>query len=317
MDILCVGTLVADILVYPIDQINFDIDLQTVDKIEIQNGGDGMNAAVIAAKLSNKVGMLGAIGKDEFGSILQQQLEKHRIDLRGLCIREEVPTSRVIVLIRHDGKRNFLFLGGANHTFHFDDININLIKEANIVHIGGFYQMPRFDGDGSARLMQMAKSMGKTTTMDVNWDHSGKWRQTIEYTLKYVDYFLPSEEEAGLITGQSSPWKMADSLLDMGTKNVLIKMGDKGAYFKNAQSCFKIATHKVQAIDTTGAGDSFVAGFLTGLIQGWGIKDCARFGTSAASFCVKKIGSTAGITSYEEVFAYMQNDPVEIIEECY
>lgn len=314
MDILCIGTLVADILVHPVDSVDFNLDLQPVEQIQLKNGGDGMNVAINASKLSNEVGMIGCIGDDNFGRMLQRQLKLNHVDIRGLMVDRTASTSSVIVLIRNDGKRCFLFHGGANHVFEFNNINIDLLKDASIIHIGGFYQMPRFDGDGTAKLMRLAKEMHKTTTLDVNWDHSGKWRKTIEDTLKYVDYFIPSEEEAALISGQKIPEKIADTLLDMGTKNVLIKMGEKGAYFKNNESSFLISTHKVKVIDTTGAGDSFVGGFLTGLAKGWNMHDCARLATASAAFCVQEIGATSGIKSYEEILLYMQNDPVDIVE---
>jgi len=192
MDILCVGQLVADILVRPVDNIDFAVDTKRVGQIAVNPGGDCLNTAISLAKLGNSTGFCGKIGNDVLGKFLKEIIKNNHIDTAGLKIAEGSETSSVIVLINSTGERTFLYHGGSNDLFCYEDIAASLLDECRIVHVGGTFLLPRFDGEGAARFLKLAREKGRCTSMDVTYDTSGRWLDIIRPCLTYLNLFMPS-----------------------------------------------------------------------------------------------------------------------------
>ena len=315
MDVYCVGQIVVDVLIKPVNSVNFDVDTKKVDNICLRTGGDCSNAAIALSKLGNKVGITMRIGKDCFGDFVLWEMKKNGIDITGLKISEEASTSVCVVLINKEGKRTFLYYGGANELLEYEDVIIPFIEKTKIVHVGGTFLLPNFDGEGAAKLFKIAQEKKKLTSMDVTWDTAGKWLETIKPCLKYLDFFMPSYEEAKKITGRNDPGDMASFLQDEGVKTVVIKLGKNGCYVKGPkEESFYLPAYDVKAIDTTGAGDSFVAGFLTGVIKNWGLRKCADFASAVSAYCIQNIGATSGIPGFNDVVKLMKKHENLIIE---
>ena len=305
IEVLCAGQLNADILVRPVDRLDFINDTQRVEVIEIQNGGDSLNVAVGLQKLGHRVGFAGKIGDDLQGDFLEKTIDQAGIDGRGLVRAANLATSTVIVMINPAGERTFFYLGGANDHFSLEDINRCLFDEAALVHVGGTYLLPLFDGHGAAELFREARSRGKLTSMDVTWDPLGRWRETIEPCFPYLDFFLPSYKEAVKITGKDQPEEMAAALQRWGVRNVVIKLGSEGCYLRPAAAGgFFVPAFNTTVVDTTGAGDSFVAGFLAGLLRGWDLRECAGLGCAVAALNIRSVGATGGMPSFEQAIHF-------------
>jgi sugar/nucleoside kinase (ribokinase family) len=212
---------------------------------------------------------------------------------------EALPTCSTVVLINNKGERTFLHNPGANGNFSEDRIKDEWLKEAGIVFAGGTYTLPKFDGQGAAGLFRRAKAEGALTAMDVTHDTSGQWMKTIRPCLPELDYFMPSLKEAKCITGKDKTEEIAGLLIAEGVKNAVIKLGDKGCFVKNRDRAFYQDTYPGTAVDTTGAGDSFVAGFLAGLAAGESLEECARMGCAAGTITIGHVGATTEALSPE------------------
>jgi sugar/nucleoside kinase (ribokinase family) len=307
MDILCVGQLVADILVKPVDGVDYSVDTKRVEQIVVKNGGDSMNTAIALAKLENKVGFAGKVGDDSFGKYLMEVISSCNIDVSGLKITKDAATSSVIVLINSKGERTFLYYGGANDKFAFEDIDLSLLDVCKIVHAGGTYLLPGFDGKGAAELFKLARSRGKLTSMDVTWDTTGRWLEVIRPCLGYLDYFMPSYNEAVHITGRENPKEIAQFLLEQGVGTVVLKLGKDGCYVKGKDVEFYHSAYDVKVADTTGAGDSFVAGFLTGLKKKWSLSECAQFASAVSACCIQQLGATMGVRNFNGTLDFIKS----------
>jgi sugar/nucleoside kinase (ribokinase family) len=305
IDILCAGQLATDILVRPIDSLDFVNDTRRVEEIEIKNGGDSLNVAVGLQKLGHRVGFAGKIGNDLQGDFLVRIMDQAGIDRRGLVRAADLTTCTVIVMINSGGERTFFYLGGANDRFTLEDINRTLLAEAVMVHVGGTFLLPQFDGSGAAGLFREARSAGKLTSMDVTWDTQGRWGRTIEPCFPYLNFFFPSYKEAAKITDMQKPEEMTVVLQDWGVENVVIKMGAEGCYVKpaGAEGFFVPAFHTT-VVDTTGAGDSFVAGFLSGLLRKWDLSECAQLACSVAALNIQSVGATGGMPTFEQALQF-------------
>jgi sugar/nucleoside kinase (ribokinase family) len=309
IEVLCVGQLAADILVRPVQRIDFGCDTQRVEQIELGNGGDALNVAIGLSRLGRRVGFVGKIGADHWGDYLGAVIEREGLDRRGLKRTTEAGTCAVIVLINPTGERVFFYRGGANDLFGPEDVDPALVAEASLLHVGGTYLLPGFDGAGAAALFASARAQGKITSMDVTWDTDGRWLETIEVCLPHLSYFLPSVREAREITRQDTSEEMAAFLRERGVENVVIKLGEAGCYVQPARGRgFHCPAFPTDVVDTTGAGDSFVAGFLAGVQQGWELAACARLGCAVAALNIRKVGATAGLPTLEEASRLMERE---------
>jgi sugar/nucleoside kinase (ribokinase family) len=185
---------------------------------------------------------------------------------------------------------------------------MRLVKQSKIVHIAGAFLMSSLDGEPSARIMSEARDAGVITAFDTAWDVTGTWIDKIGCCLKYVDYFLPSYEEARMLAhGRDDPEEIARALLDEGVKVVGLKMGERGAYIRSADGQeIRVPALKVKAVDALGAGDAFVAGFLTGVVHDWDLERCARFANAVGACCVTALGATTGIRDFADTVRLME-----------
>jgi len=308
-DIVCVGILVADVLGKPVDSLPEKGKLGLVDKMSLQIGGCAANFAIDLAKLGLKTTIIGKIGDDNFGKFLLDTLNSERVDVTGLKLEKNVSTSASMVMISGDGERSILHSFGANAKFCFDDINLDVIRKSKILLIAGTFLMPDFDGEGTEKLLKFAKENDVKCCMDTAWDSKGQWIKKIESSLLYLDWFMPSYAEACEMSGKTSPEETAQFFHSKGVRNVIIKMGNEGCFVKpeNENGYQVPAFNKVKVIDTSGAGDSFCAGFIAGLYKGWDIPECARFANAVGAHCIMQIGTTAGIKSIEETLEFIRD----------
>lgn len=303
--IICVGQLVADVLVKPVESLDYGLDTARVDVIAIKNGGDAMNTAVALARLGNDVGFAGRVGRDVMGSYLLSVMVGMGIDTSGVLEDPYVGTASCLALINHMAERAFFYCGGANDRFTADDVKEEQLAGAAVVHVGGTFLLPSFDGSGAAELFKAAHRQGAITSMDVTFDTSGRWMDVIRPCLRHLDFFMPSINEASRIAGCDDPAGIARVLMAEGVKNVVVKLGSKGCYVNAGGEEFTMPAYSVPVVDTTGAGDCFVAGFLTGLVRSLPIRQCAQAGCAAAAFCIGALGATDGVRPYAEIERFM------------
>lgn len=307
--VLAVGNGVADIIVRQMNELDFKQDTHILDELKVSNGGDGMNTSISLARLGVDINLTCLISDDLFSNFLWDKLIQAGVNTQFVKRINGKRCSTALVIINDEGDRTFYCKRGVNSELTLNDVPMDRLGEFQIVHSSNYYVFPKFIGEESARMFAEAKRQGCTTTLDVNWDTSGRWLQTLSGCLKNMDYFLPSEVEAAAITGQSDPDKMADVLMNEGVQNVVIKLGKNGCYFKNAKQSFHTPAFDVKAIDTTGAGDSFVAGFITGLVHGWEMEETCRFAAAMGGNCVRFIGTTTEAPSMSEIFRFMKETP--------
>lgn len=306
-DVACVGILVADVISKPVDVIPDRGKLGLIDKIELYTGGCAVSSAIDMAKIGLNVAIIGKIGNDGFGSFISGALKDENVDVTGLAIGEKSSTSASVVLSDPGGERTFLHCLGANAEFTDADVNFGIIENSKIVFIAGTMLMPAFDGKPCSRVLKKAREMGKYTVLDTAWDSKGRWMKLLEPCMEYIDLFIPSYEEAVMLSGKEEPEEIADVFLSMGVKTAVIKLGKDGCFIKavNGEKYLIPTYSDILPVDTTGAGDSFVAGFLTGLTKGWNLYECGKFANAVGTHCVMSIGASTGIKTLEEIKEFM------------
>jgi len=309
IDIACVGVIVADAIAKPVRIIPSKGKLELVDTLSLYTGGCAASAAIDMAKIGINAAIIGKIGNDGFGNFMKNAFVENNVITDGLIINNSGSTSASLVIVTEDGERSFIHCQGENATLIESDIDYSIVEEAKLVFVAGIMLMAKFDGDECAKFLRKCKEKGKITALDTAWDSTGRWMKVMTSSLPYLDYFLPSFEEAAELSGKTDPEEMADVFLAYGPKIVVIKLGKDGCFIKTQDGeKYNIPTYdRIKAVDTTGAGDSFCAGFLTATVRGKSLFDCGKFGNAVGTHCVMAKGASTGIKSEAEILKFMDD----------
>eukprot|EP00957_Ditylum_brightwellii_P206044 15346510-Ditylum_brightwellii.AAC.1 len=257
---------------------------------------------------------MGAVGHDELGNFVINTMRNYGIDTSNLVRKENVQTSATMLPIRPNGDRPALHVPGANHHLEFEDLDLDVIKAADLLHLGGTGLMSALDDGGSLRVLQFAKEHGVTTTFDLVAIPRPDLRDLVEPLLPYIDYFMPGLEEAKMICGKDDRKEVINYFLDRGVGTVVFKMGEHGSIVANKTiGEIIIPAFKASAVvDSTGCGDSYCAGFIVGLTKGWSLEQAARLGSACGALVVTGLGSDAGIVDLDSTIHFMES--AELLE---
>jgi len=307
LGISCVDIVVADFEAIP------DPGMLTIsNNMSIHTGGCALNCAVDLAKIGINNVIISSVGKDIYGDLIKKTLIENNISLDNIVTQMNINTSTSVVLVDKNGERSFLHYPGANSVFDLAQIDLDVIKECDILFIGGALLMKKFDGIQMANVLKIAKSHGAKTVLDIGWDYSNRWMDSLEKSLPYVDIFVPSFDEAKILTRTSDFKEMAEFLYNKGIKELIIKLGKEGAMIlKDGHPKIFPSICINNPADTTGAGDSFMAGIITGLALGWDMDYTIRFANAVGSLCVQSIGASTGILSLENIVKYLEENDNE------
>lgn len=299
-DIAVIGDVNPDLILTGKDIIpEFGQVEKWIDDAELTIGGSAGIFAVGAAKLGLKVTFIGKVGDDHFGHFMKDRMTAQGIDVSGLVIDPSVKTGLSISL--SDGNdRAILTFGGSNLLLNFQDIDFEIVAQSRHLHSGSFYLLNNIRQD-LAIVYKKAKEMGLSTSIDTNYDPKEKWEGDIFNVLDYTDVFLPNMTELMAISGEKDP----DSAIRHLTKNrnllVAVKNGEDGAFAEKDKVRYSAETIQVKPVDTTGAGDSFDAGFLFGFLNGLEIEKSLRIGCICGALSTLGIGGTSAQAGREDL----------------
>ncbi|UCD28884.1 MAG: bifunctional hydroxymethylpyrimidine kinase/phosphomethylpyrimidine kinase, partial [Planctomycetota bacterium] len=224
-------------------------------------------------------------------------------------------TPFTFVCVLSSGQRSFFHTRGTNGTLCYDDIDLDIVRQAKYCFVTGTMLMETFDGQQTADLLKVARGAGAKTLLDTVYvDNVSQqlWQANTYPGLPFLDYFIPSQPEAKAITGLDSPADMARLFQDAGCKNVVIKLDEQGVFCRDADgNQVSVPSYQVQnVVDTTGAGDSWSAGFLAGLHEGMDIGQAALLGNATAAHCIQAPGASTGIVALDRIKAFQQTAPL-------
>jgi sugar/nucleoside kinase (ribokinase family) len=291
MTAIALGVHVLDVLVRPVETIPEGQGGELVDEIKITAAGSAGGAALTLAKLGARVRSAGAVGNDATGDMLLRLLEQGGIDTSLILRRDGVPTSATVLPIRPNGDRPALHVIGANGAYGADDAPLDAIAEADFLHFGG----PEFmGGEAAAPLLARAREHGALTSADVLAPGEPGLLEWIAPALSELDYLLPNREQVLALTGTDDLEEGCRALLERGVGCVAATAGAEGVVLVDGDGVEKVPAFEVEAVDTTGCGDAFSAGFLRGLALGRGRRDAAVLGCAAAALVAQGLGTDYG-----------------------
>jgi sugar/nucleoside kinase (ribokinase family) len=229
-DVSVIGLYILDVLGRPVPRIPERGNVEFIEEIQLTVAGTAGGTVVDTAKLGLRSLAVGAVGDDEKADWVLHMLGKHGVDSSATQRLPGVPTSATILNVRPNGDRPGLYVRGASDHFTVPEALEDLVFDAPIVHLGGTGLLRALDGAASAALLRAAKARGRIVTFDLIAAHAGTLA-LVDPLLPFIDFFLPSIEEARDMSGQKTPEDCARFYLDRGTTCCVFTLGAEGAYY--------------------------------------------------------------------------------------
>jgi sugar/nucleoside kinase (ribokinase family) len=293
VDLVVVGDCNPDVLVLGGDVTPaFGQQEKLVDTISLVVGGSAAITAVAAARLGLSVALVAAVGADPAGRFMLDQLSREGVDVGAIVIRDETATGMTVALSRGED-RAILTAVGAMTSLTSADVPAGLLARSRHVHLSSYFLLEDSLGPGAAGLLAAARAAGATTSLDTNWDPSGRWGdERLSAAIAQADVLLPNEAEALRLAGAASLDAAAAALTAAG-RRLVVKLGERGALCADGAARHQVSVEPVTPADTTGAGDCFNAGLIAGLLQGLPLPEAAALGCAAGALSTGAPGGTA------------------------
>lgn len=292
-DLVVIGDCNPDVLVLGDDVTPaFGQQEKLVGSISLVIGGSAAIVAVAAARLGLSVALVAAVGADPAGAFMLDQLTAEGVDVSAVVVRDSTPTGMTVALSR-GGDRAILTALGAIASLTAADIPGALLARSRHVHVSSYFLLEESLGLGLAGLLSAARAAGAATSLDTNWDPSGRWGdERLSSAIAQADVLLPNEAEAIRLSGAASLAAAARALTAAGPR-LVVKLGERGALCADGPGLQRVSLPPVTPVDATGAGDCFNAGLIAGLLNGLALPEAAALGCAVGALSTGAPGGTA------------------------
>lgn len=313
-DIVALGELLIDFTYHGISENGTRL-------FEQNPGGAPANVLCAASNLGLKTSFIGKVGKDMHGEFLRKVLEEKGVDTSGLISAEDVFTTLAFVELSETGERKFSFARkpGADTCLIASEVNRELTEACKIFHFGSLSLTNEPSRSATIEAVKSAKKAGAIISYDPNyraplWNSEKEAAEVMQSVLQYADIVKISDEEVGMITGESSPEAAASHLFQKGISCAVVTLGSDGAYTAVKGASALVAVPDVPVVDTTGAGDAFWGGFLyqlavSGLrpneLHEEHLQQFTEFANAVATLCVQKRGGIPAMPTIHMVTDFL------------
>jgi ribokinase len=261
-------------------------------------GSAGIVAAG-AARLGLRTAIAAHVGCDLFGDVVLSRLTERGVDV-SLVAREPALPTGLSVILSSPEDRSILTLPGAISRQRADEVPDEVLARVRHLHVAGFFLVPEL-AQGTAELFRRARAAGVSTSLDTNWDPANRWAG-VDDVLPHTDVFLPNATELRALTGHDDLDRAAAAVRALGPV-LAVKAGADGALGWDAAGAYRAPAAAVDVVDTTGAGDSFVAGFLAARLAGHPFATCLSWAACAGSLSTRAAGGTGAQATAAELAA--------------
>jgi sugar/nucleoside kinase (ribokinase family) len=307
---------VVDVLAAGITAMPAGGETVRVPGVTIVPGGDAVNQSVTLAALGHRAGLMTVVGDDWQGKLIAGYCGERGVDVGGVTVTADYPTTTSIVLVDQAGERSFISPGdGTARRYGLEHANLYYLRPGlKILSAASLFTSGPMDLELLPPLLARARELGAVTVADLVNDRKDGSLAQISAVLDQLDYVMPSRAEAEFFAGTLDLPGAAEIFRKHGARNVIIKLGSAGTYALTADGPVHVPAFDVPAVDTTGAGDSFVAGFLSGLLLGLPVAEALRRGAATAALSVQAVGATTGVTSPQQVADALTSLPIRTPE---
>ena len=300
-DVVFIGTAILDSVIKGFDPEPVSVAGFRAESGSINAGGEGVNGSVAASKLGMKSALLCFLGKDQAGDLIEAELARFGVDTSCIIRTDDHPTPITTIFVAEDGNRKSITNSAHSYNFHPEQYP-DMFTDTKAVVIGSLFRAPFNDPEVVRAVVSEAHSRGIPVFADTKIPNFRRLTlDDIADSLPMIDYINPNEDEARFFTGEDKPEKMAEAFLAKGVKNVIIKLGGRGCFLMNNNEKIHLYAHKIDVVDATGAGDNFMAGFVSEIIRGSDVKDALAFANACGAICATAVGTGTALRDREQV----------------
>jgi len=295
------GNITLDIICKTVNNVPRHDSLAFEDAA-VMPGGCGSNVAVGLCALGVPTALVGCVGSDDAASVVQKFWTRFGLDQRFVQTVEDRSTGISIGLVDRDMQPRFIHTPGANASLTVDVLNIPVLVQegARFLHIAGYFVLPGILDGRLPETLDKAQQFGLFTTLDVVRSKRMKDPDTLWPCMPFLDIFLCNAYEARRLTGEKDPVHAASALRSRGAKVTIVKLGQEGCWVDGADFRGQIDAPQVEIVDTTGAGDAFVAGLIQGLSAGYDLHGACVAANRAGARMVGSLGAVGGWVKGEQ-----------------
>ncbi len=302
-DAFIYGDVNVDIVIPGVEHLPLPGQEDVVDVMNTYVGGGAALFTLGLGKLGLNPVFQGTIGDDCYGKFILEEFNKTNTDCSLLGLSKYNNTG-ISISFTNEKERSFLTYRGTNSEINLDSIEVDKVQKAKHIHLTGY--------EGSANhhkylnLLKKVKELKNiTVSFDLGWDSTGEWYQGIYELFPYIDVLFMNETEAIHYGRKNSA---VDAIIDFSKscKTAVAKLGKKGAIAYSDEKLYEAAPYTVTAVDTTGAGDSFNAGFIYGFLKGKTITECLKYGNGCGALSVIKLGGNTGFPVEDDLLSFIK-----------
>ena len=305
-DIITTGMALVDSIIIGCDPEPVYGRVHHAEQGTLHVGGEAVNSAIAAAKLDMKTAIFCHLGEDEAGRLVEDALKRFGVTTDAILKDSEHPTPVSTLLVDHGGDRRSITNASHRYNYHPERYP-ERIAGAKAVIIGSLFRAPFDDAGIINRFLRQAKDNGSIVFADTKIPNFRKLSlDDIRASLPMIDYITPNEDEARYYSGKSDPEDMADVFHEMGAENVIIKLGNRGCYFRTAQDKGYIPAFDIRAVDATGAGDNFIAGLASEILRGADLRQALQFASACGAICATAAGASTALSGRQQVLDFMK-----------
>ncbi|MFQ5613860.1 MAG: carbohydrate kinase family protein [Anaerolineae bacterium] len=274
---------------------------------QLTMGGASANTAVGLARLGAEVSFVGVVGDDEMGHFVLRELAAHAVDSQHVVVAPQTTTGLTISL-SYPQDRAFITHLGSNGALCLDHLDLSLLPAFDHLHVSSYFLLESLQAD-LPRVFAAARQAGLSISLDTGWDARGHWGDGLLELLPRVDCFLPNALEA-LYISRCDAVEAALEALQRHCRLVVIKRGAEGVLAGDGETTLSAPAYPIEPVDTTGAGDSFNAGFIFAFfLQNQALAEAMRLGAACGALATQGYGAIASQPTLDQALALVGQYP--------
>lgn len=274
--------------------------------LELHVGGVAANCALALSRWSVPARLVGCVGHDEFGNFLRKVLRDHGVDTQWLRSTSGAMTGLGYISITPDGQRTFFGSRGANRLVRKPHRPHALFHRAAALHLAGYNFLDPLTESAARYLLKNLRARGASTSLDVGAEPSRLIPRKILQIASQMDILFANAAEAFALTRERDPRNAFRSLLNAGARDVVLKLGKDGSLIFHQGAFQEVPSFSVQPVDSTGAGDAFVAAFLQARLRAWPAHEAALAANAAGAAAASVMGAGENLPHLREIARVLQ-----------
>lgn len=286
------GNVTLDVICYPVIDVPRHETI-TFEQAVVYPGGCASNVAIGLARLGIPTTLVTRVGDDDAADIAAQYWQRAGVDTRYIKRLPGTSTAVCVGLVDDDFQPRFIYTPGANADITIDDLPIDELSAEGYrwFHVSGYFVLPGLLPEDLARHLAKARDSGMQTSLDVVTSPAMQDPSLLWPCLPHLDYFMCNAHEGYRLTGEKEYDLIANVLQQKGAKAILVKLGSDGCFVASGTESYVVESEDVSAVDTTGAGDAFAAGFIAGMLESGDLKHAVLSGSHAGGRIVQQLGA--------------------------